>query len=106
MVKIQYGERLAITPEQTFTPDKVTYLREAKREGYRAATQVKGWSPEIDVVSVADTVQGGAGRILTIETGKNVRTRRGRRPQQDIKRILQELGRTNVSQRRYVKTNL
>ncbi len=47
LVEIQHGERLAITPEPTFAPDRVTCLREAKGAGYRAITQVKEWSPEI-----------------------------------------------------------
>jgi len=47
LVEIQHGERLAITPELTFAPDRVTCLREAKGAGYRATTQVKEWSPEI-----------------------------------------------------------
>ena len=58
-----------------------------KLEGgrHRDTTQVKGLSPEILVVSEADTVHIGAGRSLTIETGKIVRTRRGLRPCQDVK---------------------
>ena len=47
LVEIQYGERLAITPEPTFAPDGVTCRREAKGRGYRATTQVKELSPEI-----------------------------------------------------------
>ncbi len=47
LVEIQNGERLAITPEPTFAPDRATYLREAKGRGYRATTQVKELSPEI-----------------------------------------------------------
>ena len=47
LVEIQYGERLAITPEPTFAPDRATCLREAKGRGYRATTQVKELSPEI-----------------------------------------------------------
>jgi len=50
LVKIQSGERLAITPELTFAPDRVTCLREAKGSGYRATTQVKELSPEITCV--------------------------------------------------------
>ena len=44
LVEIQHGERLAITPEPTFAPDRATCLREAKGRGYRATTQVKGLS--------------------------------------------------------------
>ena len=47
LVEIQHGERLAIAPEPTFAPDRVTCLREAKGRGYRATTQVKELSPEI-----------------------------------------------------------
>ena len=50
LVKIQNGERLAIAPEPTFAPDRVTCLREAKGRGYRATTQVKELSPEITCV--------------------------------------------------------
>lgn len=64
LVKIQSGERLAITPEQTFAPSKVTYCREAKGEGCGAATQVKGLSHEITIISGAKTVHNGAGRNL------------------------------------------
>jgi len=54
LVKIQPEERIAITSEQAFAPDKITYLREAKGEGYRATTQVKGLSAEIVVMSEAN----------------------------------------------------
>ena len=50
LVKIQRGEKLAITPEQTFAPDGVTCLREAKGKGCRATMQMKGLSPEITSV--------------------------------------------------------
>lgn len=51
LVKIQQGERLAITPEPTFAPDRATCLREAKGRGYRATTQVKGWSQPVKYLS-------------------------------------------------------
>jgi hypothetical protein len=44
LVEIQPGERVAATPEQTLTLGKVTSLREAESQGYRAITQVKGLS--------------------------------------------------------------
>ena len=56
LVKIQYGERVADTPEQTFAPGRVTCLREAKGKGYRATTKVKGLSPEIFIIPEADAV--------------------------------------------------
>jgi hypothetical protein len=56
LVKIQRGERIANTPERTFAPGEVTCLREAKGEGYRATTKVKGLSPEILHVSEADAL--------------------------------------------------
>ncbi len=67
LVKIQPDERLAATSEQTFAPDKATYLREAKGEEYRAATQVKGLSPEIFIVSEADAVHDAEGSSLNTE---------------------------------------
>lgn len=48
LVKVQPGERVVLTSELTFAPDRVTYLREAKEKGYRATTQVKGLSSEIN----------------------------------------------------------
>ena len=75
LVQIQPGERLAITPEQTLAPDKVTYRREAKGEGYRATTQVKGLSPEITIVSEAEVFHLTEGSILISDKrrgGKNL----------------------------------
>ena len=83
LVKIQSGERLAITPEQTFAPGKVTCLREAKGEECGAVTQVKGWSPEITIVSEVRTVHIGADRRPVAESnrrGEETGTRRGLRP--------------------------
>jgi hypothetical protein len=51
LVKVQSGERLATTPEPNSAPGGVTCLREARGRGYRAATQVKGLSPEITLSS-------------------------------------------------------
>src|SRR3990167_2969740 len=56
LVEIQSGERLATTPEPNFAPSLVTGYREAKGRGYRATTKVKGLSPEITNMSVADVV--------------------------------------------------
>ena len=47
LVKIQPEERLVTTSELNLAPSLVTNGREAKGKGYRAATQVKGLSPEI-----------------------------------------------------------
>lgn len=63
---------------------------------YRAATQVKGLSPEIVIVSEADTVHEGAGRSLAADNGEVVRTRLGLRPWRDTKGRQYELGRANV----------
>lgn len=46
LVRIQPEERLATTSELNPAPGGVTRHREARRKGYRAATQVKGLSPE------------------------------------------------------------
>ncbi|MFH0790110.1 MAG: hypothetical protein V2A64_00595 [Candidatus Omnitrophota bacterium] len=48
LVKIQPEESLASASERNFTPDRVTCYREAKGMGYRATTQVKGLSSEIN----------------------------------------------------------
>ena len=48
LVKIQPEERLVAASELNFAPNSATNCREAKRMGYRAATQVKGLSPEIN----------------------------------------------------------
>ena len=47
LVKIQPEERLAADSELNSAPSLVTNCREARGIGYRAATQVKGLSPEI-----------------------------------------------------------
>lgn len=51
-----------------------------REESYRAATQVKGMSPEIIIVSVADTVHYGAGRSPISDKGEVIGIRRGPRP--------------------------
>jgi len=55
-VKFQPEERLVTTSELNLAPGGVTYHREARGMGCRAATQVKGLSPEITIVSEADGV--------------------------------------------------
>jgi hypothetical protein len=57
MVKIQPEERLASTSELNLASSLVTGCSEAKGMGYWAATQVKGLSPEIVVVSEVDVVK-------------------------------------------------
>jgi hypothetical protein len=54
LLKIQPEERLAATLELNPAPSLVTGCGEAKGMGYCAATQAKGSSPEIIIVSVAD----------------------------------------------------
>ena len=56
LAKIQPEGRLATSSELNPAPGGVTCHREARRMGYRAATQVKGLSPEIPVMSEADAV--------------------------------------------------
>ena len=56
LVKIRPEERLAASSELNLAPSLVTGCGEAKGMGYRAATQVKGWSPEIFIIPEADVV--------------------------------------------------
>ena len=70
LVKVQSGERVADTPERISAPGGVTCLREAREEGYRATTKVKGLSPEILHVSEADAVH--------VSGRQNFRSRYGR----------------------------
>ena len=49
-------------------------------ESYRAITQVKGLSPEIPLMSEAETVHNGAGRNPVTEKGEETGNRRGLRP--------------------------
>jgi len=56
LVEIQPEERPATTSELNLAPGGVTCHREARGMGYWAATQVKGLSPEITIISVADVV--------------------------------------------------
>ena len=64
MVKIQPEERLAPTSELNLAPSLVTGCSEAKGMGYWAATQVKGLSPEIIIISEADVVKRTEGSTL------------------------------------------
>jgi len=70
LVKIQPEERLATTSELNLAPSLVTGCCEARGMGYWAATQVKGLSPEILVVSVADVVHLTEGSILVTDSPK------------------------------------
>ena len=53
-VRIRSERRLAAGSELNPAPDRVTGHREARGMGYRATTQVKGLSPVIPVIPVAD----------------------------------------------------
>lgn len=64
LVKIQPEERIAPASELNLAPSSVTNCREAKGMGCWAATQVKGLSSEIIIVSVVDTVHIVEDRIL------------------------------------------
>ena len=77
LVKIQPGERLATTSELTLTPSLVTGCCEAKGMGYWAATQVKGLSPEITIVTEADTLHFVEGRMGNTVKGEVISTPSG-----------------------------
>ena len=68
LVKIQPEERLATTSELNLAPSLVTSCSEAKGMGYWAATQVKGFSHEILIVSVADAVWLAEGSTLIADS--------------------------------------
>ena len=68
LVKIQPEERLAATSELNLAFSLVTGCGEAKGMGYWAATQAKGFSPEIHVVSEADVVHLTEGSILIADS--------------------------------------
>jgi hypothetical protein len=70
LVKIRPEERLATTSELNLAPSLVTGCCEAKRMGYWAATQVKGLSSEITIVSVADVFHVAEGSILITVIGQ------------------------------------
>jgi len=63
-VRIRSERRLAAVSELNPAPGRVTGHREARGMGYRATTQVKGLSPEIPVIPVADAVHLAAGNTL------------------------------------------
>jgi len=66
LVKVRPEERLATTSELNLAPSLVTGCGEARGMGYWAATQVKGLSPEILSVSVADVVSVTEGSTLIV----------------------------------------
>jgi hypothetical protein len=68
LVKIQPEERLATTSELNPASSLVTGCGEARGMGYWAATQVKGLSPEIHVVSEADVVHLTEGSTLIADS--------------------------------------
>jgi len=65
-VQIQPEERLATTSELNLASSLVTDCGEARGMGYWAATQVKGLSPGILSVSVADVVSVTEGSTLIV----------------------------------------
>jgi RNA-directed DNA polymerase len=75
LVKIRPEEGLATTSELNLAPSLVTGCSEAKGMGYWAATQVKGLSPEILIVSAADAVWLVEGSTLIADS--LIRTWRG-----------------------------
>jgi len=77
LVKIQPDERLATTSELNSAPDRVICHREARGMGYGATTQVKGLSPEITIVSEADTVHKGAGNSLDTDRRRGIKNPTG-----------------------------
>ncbi|MCX6841670.1 MAG: hypothetical protein NTX53_05250, partial [candidate division WOR-3 bacterium] len=60
------GKDVAVTPGLNSAPGGAIRHREARGMGYWAVTQVKGLSPEIPVVPVAETVYRVEGSILTV----------------------------------------
>ena len=63
-VRIRSERRLAAGSELNPAPGRVTGHREARGMGYRATTQVKGLSPEIPVIPVADAFHVAVGNTL------------------------------------------
>jgi len=96
LVKIQPDKGLTSKSELNLTSGRVTYRREAKGRGYWATTQVNVLSPEIIIVSDADTVHKGGRQNSQIRYGKELRDRRGLRQLHGIKRTMWELGRPDV----------
>lgn len=80
LVEIQPEVRVATTSELNPAPGGVTCHREARGMGYRATTQVKGLSPGITIVSVADAVHGCGRQNSHSRHGEAMRARRGLRP--------------------------
>jgi hypothetical protein len=68
LVQIQLEERLASTSELNLASSLVTGCGEARGMGYRAATQVKGFSHEIFIVPEADVVHVTEGSILIVDS--------------------------------------
>jgi len=91
--EIQPDESLTSTSELNLTPGKITCHREAKVKGYWATTKVNVLSPEIVIVSDADTVHLGGRQYSQFRDGEELRDRRGLRQLHGIKWIVWELGR-------------
>jgi hypothetical protein len=73
-VRIRSELRLAAGSELNPAPDRVTGHRGAGGMGYRATTQVKGLSPEIPVIPVADAFHYAAGNTLRIRYARGGET--------------------------------
>ncbi len=70
LVKIQHEERLAATSELNLAFSLVKGCGEARGMGYWAATQMKGFRPEIFVVPEADVVHLTEGSTLSADSPK------------------------------------
>ena len=73
-VRIRSERRLAAGSELNPAPDRVTGHREARGMGYRATTLVKGLSPVIPVIPVADAFHVAAGNTLRIRHARGGET--------------------------------
>ena len=88
LVKIQSGESVTNTSESNFTSGRVTYHREAEGRRYWASTQVNVLSPEITIMSDADSFHIEGRRNSQYRNGEGLRDRRGLRQLHGIKRIV------------------
>lgn len=77
---IQSGERLTTTSEPNSARGKVTTLVEPEEGRYWAATQVKGFSPEIAIVTEADTLHFVEGRMDNTTKGEVISAPSGSEP--------------------------
>ncbi len=96
LVKIQPEESVAYASEQTLASGRATYLREAKRDGYRAAKQVKGLSPESHHCVGVRYCSLRIRQHSINQYWQGYASPTGLRPWHYIKRILQQLGRSET----------